>query len=404
MVTDCPRRHRIGDFLAFDSDLQPFSQQPDRLPLICVGASVRAMAFSAIRAGFAPYCFDFFADVDLRRAVRDCGTTVTKIIGYDDATLRLIDALPSDIPLMYGGAVENHPEFVDAIASVRPVWGVTGDVLRRCRNPWIVQEVVERCGFSVLACHQERPRNGNWIWKPFASGGSLDIDNPSCGKPGYWQQKAQGRGDYSYFGVRNPEFGLSFLGQKDLGSVGETVSHRGIQIRDAVWHASDHVNFSGDVNFSDSDVAIAHVASDLGIRGCFGIDLFGDDTSLAGQHVLEVNPRFTSTAELHERVSGISFVAEQAKVFGNMTVVRLHQPRRATSRKKVFFAPYRLRCFICPPVATAGDFPRLADVPNAGSVIDADEPICTVFVDNEVAESGVFDSLEKSILGQCQRV
>ncbi len=38
--------------------------------LLIVGASARAAAFSAMRAGFQPLCADRFADVDLSRAFK----------------------------------------------------------------------------------------------------------------------------------------------------------------------------------------------------------------------------------------------------------------------------------------------------------------------------------------------
>lgn len=384
--------------MAFDSKLTPISQEPERPLLICIGASVRAMAFSAIRAGFRPICFDYFADIDLQRAVRDCGTSVTKISGYDDATLRLIDELPSDIPLMYGGAVENYADFVDTIARGRPVWGVTGDALRRCRNPWIVQEVAATHGFHKLACHQERPPSGDWIWKPFASGGGLDIDNPQSGKPGYWQQKVQGRGDLSYFGVRSRNNDFSFLGSKELDSIGETVHQRDVTLtRDhsRVWNNDGSRNWPG---------AIANIARDLDVLGCFGVDFIDDDLTLGGQCILEINPRFTSTAELYERVTGRSFVSEQAKAFGYEISPACQVVIAKRSRKIVLFAPYRLRSFVCPPTANALNSPVLADVPECGSVIEKDEPICTMFFDDLRCETDDFFRMEESVLSQCQRL
>src|SRR5262249_35644735 len=75
--------------------------------VLIVGASVRAAAFSALRAGLHPECADLFADADLQRrcpAVRVRGR-------YPHAFLEWIESAPS-VPWLYTGGLENHPSLV----------------------------------------------------------------------------------------------------------------------------------------------------------------------------------------------------------------------------------------------------------------------------------------------------
>ena len=354
------------------------------------------MAQSAIRAGFRPICFDYFGDVDLQHAVDGCGGSVTKIDGYDDATRRLLDDVPADVPLMYGGAVENHPEFVDAVARSRPVWGVTGDALRRCRNPWELQRVAERCGLFELACHRERPAKGQWIWKPFASGGSLDVGNPECGKPGYWQKFAEGWGSYSAFGVRSLEHGLIYLGFSDIDNTGETVSRRGREHGTVIPpHYRNGV-------ISLDPIAMA-MADELDLCGAFGLDLIDDGITICRTVAIEINPRFTATSELHERISGISIVGLHAAAFDNSIIPTRWDDVPLRTRKVVFFAPNRLRAELPRTTPDNAPFTQLADIPPRGTIIEPTHPICSVIFDDVQEDEQVAQHMdaEQFVLSRC---
>src|SRR5262245_17294409 len=97
--------------------------------LILVGASVRAAAFSAARAGFQPYSIDLFADRDLAAL----GPAV-KNSCYPADFLPAIEAAPTT-PWIYTGGLENYPRLVDRLAQSRPLLGNRGDVLRKVRDP-----------------------------------------------------------------------------------------------------------------------------------------------------------------------------------------------------------------------------------------------------------------------------
>src|SRR5437588_46110 len=97
--------------------------------LIVLGASARAAAFSARRAGFEPYAIDLFADRDLAAI---CPSV--KIRRYPHDFLVALAAAPQ-APWIYTGGLENFPRLVDRLADVRPLLGNSGHVLRRVRDP-----------------------------------------------------------------------------------------------------------------------------------------------------------------------------------------------------------------------------------------------------------------------------
>src|SRR6516162_6995898 len=88
-------------------------------PLLIVGASARAAAFSALRAGLRPTCADLFADADLRAR---CPVRCVEVKDYPRGLLDLPELLTPG-PWMYTGALENRPDLVEAMSRRRPLWG-----------------------------------------------------------------------------------------------------------------------------------------------------------------------------------------------------------------------------------------------------------------------------------------
>src|SRR5437660_22838 len=97
--------------------------------VILIGASTRAAAMSARRAGWTPWCADLFADADLQPIA-----TVHKV-SVEAYPQGLFDALANapHAPLIYTGALENRPDLIARID--RPLWGNPPEVLRAIRSP-----------------------------------------------------------------------------------------------------------------------------------------------------------------------------------------------------------------------------------------------------------------------------
>ncbi len=111
------------------------------LPLLILGASARAAASSAARAGFDPTGVDLFADRDL--AARFPALRVARE-AYPAALADVAAGLP-DSNWIYTGALENHPALVDRIARSRRLLGIGGEALRGVRDP----RALDRCPSPV---------------------------------------------------------------------------------------------------------------------------------------------------------------------------------------------------------------------------------------------------------------
>src|SRR4051812_40166568 len=102
--------------------------------LILVGASVRALAGSALRAGYEPWCLDLFGDVDLRRR---CFTRTLDLSDYPQKIPALLSEAP-DLPWMFTGGLENNPSLIQKVRQRH--WGNSAATLERIRNPFLLAE------------------------------------------------------------------------------------------------------------------------------------------------------------------------------------------------------------------------------------------------------------------------
>ena len=115
--------------------------------LLIVGASGRAAAASAIRAGYDPFVIDLFADADTHRLcpVLKCDPAV-----YPHGFIPLAEKAPAS-PWMYTGGLENYPEVVEAISQRRELIGFGSEDLRRMRDPQCLDAVSEIATPNLLA-------------------------------------------------------------------------------------------------------------------------------------------------------------------------------------------------------------------------------------------------------------
>jgi predicted ATP-grasp superfamily ATP-dependent carboligase len=140
--------------------------------LIIIGASARAAAFSAHRAGLRPWCVDLFGDADLARRFP---VRRIPLDNYPHGLLRALADAP-DGPVLYTGGLENYPGLIARIN--RPLWGNSPEVLRRVRSPYVLDDMLRRHGLPALALRADPPSAADsrrWLLKPLAGSGGLGI-------------------------------------------------------------------------------------------------------------------------------------------------------------------------------------------------------------------------------------
>ncbi len=108
--------------------------------LLIVGASARAAAGSARRAGFQVSAADLFGDWDLQ-ACQQTWLVSDYPAGFATAIAEFGG------PWMYTGGLENHPAWIDRFAQLAPLWGNPAERLRAVRHPLRLAQALRDAGF-----------------------------------------------------------------------------------------------------------------------------------------------------------------------------------------------------------------------------------------------------------------
>jgi predicted ATP-grasp superfamily ATP-dependent carboligase len=350
--------------------------------LLIVGASARAAAFSALRAGLRPWCVDLFADRDLQE---HC--PVTRLTGrYPQGFRRFIESdLPG--PWMYTGGLENWPRLVTHWAQIRPLWGNLDQTLYAARNPEYVAFWLR--GYMpapALSRWGKEPSAGRrWLLKPRrgAAGHGIRFWTPG---DEYWTKNDI----YCQEFIEGQSLSLLFLGG------GRTARLLGVtrQLVGETWLHAAPFHYCGSIGPLDPGAVqrpsleeLGHLlASEMFLEGLFGIDgVLREGTFWP----VEINPRYTSSVEVLEQATGAAMLGWHAHVFTHGRLPRPLPPVTGTARvvgKAILFARHDLHFPADGPWLAelrspkpVQELPNFADIPAAGEHIETGKPVLTFF-------------------------
>lgn len=353
--------------------------------VLIVGASVRAAAFSALRAGLEPVCIDLFADEDLQ--LRAACHRVESA-GYPGT---LLDAAESIVPCpwFYTGGLENHQRLVQRLAQQRPLWGNAAPVLRLARSPEQLVKCCREAGLSAVSAWRHRDEvspTTRVLMKPLMSAGGVGIgfadECPPTKRMVYYQEFIVGDAVAALYvsdgkvarllGVTKQLVGLDWLhsgGFQYCGSIGP------LSLTPPLHSAFERLGQA--------------VTTGMGLRGLFGVDCISRD---GVPWPVEVNPRYTASVEVLEYALGVQALGMHRREFESSTSG--YQQREGLLShhtgpivgKAILFAqstltfppdgPWRDSLNRPQPVS---QLPCFADIPAVGSVITKGKPVLTMF-------------------------
>jgi len=386
------RRGRGYHFGSFRQPIRPPSPTGLRVTaplLLVIGASARAFSASAHRAGWRVRAADLFADRDLA-PVADA--VAVPADDYPAALEAEAERSPPG-PFAYVGALENHPDLIDAIAARRSLAGCPGHVLRRVRDPRTLAEALADAGVDFPATRfrpDGLPLDGSWLVKPLAGGGGRGIapwDASAAARPAphrgrMWQRRVRGAAVSASF-VIDPRGAVLVGASRQLVGV-------------AAWHAPPFA-WCGAVDVPPESLGDAVrgrwervggvLWREFGVSGAVGVDAIEDDAG--GLVVVEVNPRPTASMELVERRSGASIAGLHLAAHGLASPARPAAAAAAPAwAKAVLRTPAALPISgrLCDALDALDERCRdddglagLADLPRASSTLPPGCPILTIF-------------------------
>jgi predicted ATP-grasp superfamily ATP-dependent carboligase len=360
------------------------------------GASTRAAAQSALRAGFRPTCADRFADEDLREVA-----DVLVVERYPDDLGKIIDHSLA-CPWIYTGALENRPALLEQLAALRLLLGNPADVVRAVRDPFRLYDVLDRQGLPALAVRrtdQPPPRDGRWMLKPWrgSAGRGIcvwDALAPSLhglNEPYYFQQRAGGQPISGLFLATG---GATTL----IGATEQWIGRPELFAKSFIYCGSIGPIDLPEAPLSQIAQCGARIASEFGLRGLFGVDFLQEN---AVAWPTEVNPRYTASVEIYERTMEMPLLnwhvqaceahpdpsksRDLTEQFRKTVAEARSDTRRGVAAKAIVYAPFYLQTPDLVTLEKSDDFAstgiKIADRPAVDSPVAEGAPICTLIAE-----------------------
>ena len=354
-------------------------RESDNATLILIGASVRALAFSCIRAGYQPWCIDLYADEDL---TKNCPTTlITK--SFPDEISDLIKTAPK-VPILYTGGLENHSALLQLLSAERTVLGITGNTLTNLRNTPEFYNLLKSKQINtptIITSTKDLNKETSYLRKPKYRSGGLGIKPFDPSKQTmvddadfYYQKFIKGESRSAIFCFNESGFEL----------LGTSIQSSGTQS----LHASDFL-YSGNMGpvkpcaseLKDLQTIGKIISSNYRPRGLLGMDYIINESRV---YPLEINPRYTASMEVLELALGQNFITKHMQAFGFKTICENPaHTEPSVIGKAIYYAPHDVLISEDVPWVSTEANPRLfspfADIPRANSAIDKGSPVVTIF-------------------------
>ena len=357
-----------------------------RVAVSLIGASSRAAAFSAWRAGWQARACDLFGDIDLRQRA-----AYERLPGDYPRALADFVCRGPDVPWMYTGGLENHPELVEEMARSRPVWGNTGATLRAVRDPFVLGEALRAGGFDFPESSLNSHRDGaRYLVKPLRSSGGGRIrfapeSSSSTPAPhGHFYQRFRSGASCSviYIGEGGAGRSAARSAARTLGVTRQLVGVSWLHASPFAWCGN-----VGPIRLSDPKRALLerlgpYLVERFRLAGIFGVDLVISDE---GIQIVEVNPRYPASLEVLELAFGEAALPLHRAAFESTEDGTWPEMETLTGEvvgKGVLLAPRRLvvtEDLLSCAATSPFDVPIAADLPPSGTEIEQGQPVLTVY-------------------------
>jgi predicted ATP-grasp superfamily ATP-dependent carboligase len=354
---------------------------------LIVGLSGRALAQMAERAAVPAVTIDAFADDDTAAASLDVQRApMTPDFRFEpEALIASVKTLARHFgatAAVLGSGFESAPELIDAIDRVARVAGNRTATVRMLKDPHSLARLLARLGIPHPETRTDLPEDrSGWLVKRRGRAGGWHVRRAeeATGLAGdeYVQRRVDGELVSIVFLADGKQARVVGANRFWTGVRGTPLD---VAAAPALSHSASEspYTFSGAVNVAPDSVAqlddmrdaIAALVRASGLVGLNGIDCI---VSRDGWWLLEVNPRPTSTVELHDRGwPGGLFGAHLQACAGSLGEGRATPPNTRAGLQVVYAGGARR-------VPQHLAWPEwVTDRPRASAVIAAGDPLCTV--------------------------
>ena len=313
---------------------------------------------------------DGFLDADL-----NADEVIRANLEDDQFSLEILEIVcqrsqPDDL-LAYGSGFESHPEFLDRLQSCVRVLGNSPDTVRLCADPVQLSNRLEKLGISGPEIRVQRPRVlEGWLVKQKGRAGGCHVQPASqcqgTSNSFYWQRQCTGKPHSALF--------LAAGGVAHVIGISQLLPSGRTDAPYAWSGAIGPIRALPEV-FEQVQWVAQTLASDLDLLGLCGIDFIVDPKKEV--QLVDLNPRLVATCELYADrfISDYMSAHIETCLTGNPDghLVPASERGEGVRGMQVIYATR-------PIAGTANwEWPDgAADLPDAGTSIDAGQPLCTV--------------------------
>jgi uncharacterized protein len=352
------------------------------MKILILGISARAMVESAVAGNYPVIALDAFGDEDLRSIAETYSLRRDFEVPYSASALIEASRRIEYDAVAYTSNLENYPHVLDRFSQECLIIGNSPHTIRTVRNFETLFQKLRQAGFLVPetifvgdVCPAGIP--GQWLIKPVLSGGGhgISFTDRRTVSNGRWmlQEFLPGKACSAAFlanGAESVVIGVAeqLIGMPEFGA-------RPFRYCGSILPLPEMLEFSGKAILGQVRQIADFLTRAYGLVGLNGFDflLLGDRVWLT-----EVNPRYSASMELVERLYGLPIfhLHTLAVLENNIPAFELESVlnRAAFSGKCILF------CEKDSAVPGFRDWSarNLRDVPAAGFEIGKGDPICTI--------------------------
>lgn len=330
---------------------------------------------AAAQAGFRIAAFDIFNDVETRRLCFSSERVAFSDGGFDadDLWRKLCAVDLADAAIIYGSGLENRPKLLDRISGCFPLLGNAPETVALTKDPGRFFSLLDRLGIAYPETRFEPPPDmPGWLVKQGGGSGGTHIRMWAGQGPGYYQRMVQGI----------PASLLFVADGRDI----EAIGYNEQWLAPASGMPFRYGGGVGNADFTDhARISMANAARKVvaatGLRGLNSMDFM---LTASGPLALEVNPRLSASFDFYDIPDLLEMHMQ-----GCRGVLRPLVQRPAGSKAHlVYYAEHDVKA------SRAQQWPGwTADLPVAGTVCKAGEPLCSIFAqaaDAHAAKALVF--------------
>lgn len=315
---------------------------------------------AAARAGYKVAAFDIFNDVETRRFCFYSDCVAYRDGGFDAADLLLkLDKIdPAEAVVVYGSGLENQPELLEKIAGRYAVSGNESGTVARLKSPRRFFSLLDELGIAYPETSVDAPPDpSGWLAKAVGGSGGTHIRQAGDVAGGYYQRRADGISASILFLADGKNVEVVGFNEQWLAPSPQMPFRYGGAVGNA--------GFPREIEEAMATAARKVVAA-TGLRGLNSMDfVLTSDGPLA----LEVNPRLSASFDLYD----IPDLFERHLQACRGVLAPFPALPADSSAHLIYYTDSDLA------VEEKRQWPQwVTDLPPAGTLCEAGEPVCTV--------------------------